>query len=118
MSNYSVAVKEWNDQIIFLRKVVPGAADKSYGIQVAKLAGIPLSVIDRAREILATLERHERDLVEETRRRGPRAPVAQLALFGSREQSVIDALRAIDVDALAPRDALNALYDLKRKLDS
>jgi DNA mismatch repair protein MutS len=117
VANYSVAVKEWNDQIIFLRKVIPGAADKSYGIQVAKLAGIPLSVIDRAREILATLERHERDLVEETRHRGPSAPVAQLGLFGSREQSVIDALRAIDVDTLAPRDALNALYDLKRKLE-
>src|SRR5204863_8472125 len=61
VANYSVAVKEWNDQIIFLRKVVPGAADKSYGIQVAKLAGITHSIIDRAREILSTLERHERD---------------------------------------------------------
>jgi DNA mismatch repair protein MutS len=116
VANYSVAVKEWNDQIIFLRKVVPGAADKSYGIQVAKLAGISLSVIERAREILATLERHERDLVEETRRRGPSAPAAQLGLFNAREQGVIDALRALDLDALAPRDALNALFELKQKL--
>src|SRR5439155_17988032 len=116
VANYNVAVKEWNDQIIFLRKVVPGSADKSYGIQVAKLAGIPASVIDRAREILATLERHERDLVEETRRRGPSAPIAQLGLFAPREQDVIDALRAIDLEALSPREALNALYELKQKL--
>src|SRR5204863_1635348 len=116
VANYSVAVKEWNDQIIFLRKVVPGAADKSYGIQVAKLAGIPLSVIERAREILATLERHERDLVEETRRRGPSAPAAQLGLFSPREQEVIDALRALDCDALTPIQALNELARLKEKL--
>ena len=118
MANYNVAVKEWNEQIIFLRKVVEGAADKSYGIQVAKLAGIPLSVIERAREILATLERHERDLVEETRRRGPSTPVAQLGLFTPREQDVLDALRGLDVDALAPREAVNALYELKERLKS
>ena len=118
VANYSVAVKEWNEQIIFLRKVIAGAADKSYGIQVAKLAGIPLSVIERAREILATLERHERDLVEETRRRGPSAPVAQLGLFTPREQDVLDALRGLDVDALAPREAVNALYELKERLKS
>ncbi|HUP59549.1 MAG TPA: DNA mismatch repair protein MutS [Thermoanaerobaculia bacterium] len=117
VANCNVAVKEWNEQIIFLRKVVEGAADKSYGIQVAKLAGIPQSVIERAREILDTLERKERDVVEETRRRGPRPPVAQLGLFTPREQSVIDALRALEVDGLAPREALNALYELKGKLE-
>ncbi|MDQ3282895.1 MAG: DNA mismatch repair protein MutS [Acidobacteriota bacterium] len=114
VANYNVAVKEWNEQIIFLRKVVEGAADKSYGIQVAKLAGIPHSVIDRARELLDTLERKERDLVEETRRRGP--ATRQLGLFNSTEQSVVEALRNVDVDALAPRDALNVLYELKQKL--
>jgi DNA mismatch repair protein MutS len=116
VANYNVAVKEWNEQIIFLRKVVEGAADKSYGIQVAKLAGIPHSVIDRAREILDTLERKERDVVEETRRRGPKPATTQLGLFNSREQSVVDALRELDVDSMAPRDALNALYELKRRL--
>ncbi|HET7437720.1 MAG TPA: DNA mismatch repair protein MutS [Thermoanaerobaculia bacterium] len=116
VANYNVAVKEWNEQIIFLRKVVEGAADKSYGIQVAKLAGIPHSVIDRAREILITLERKERDVVEETRRRTPGAETKQLGLFSSREQSILDALREIDIDALAPRDALNALYELKQRL--
>jgi DNA mismatch repair protein MutS len=114
VANFNVAVKEWNEQIIFLRKVVEGAADKSYGIQVAKLAGIPQSVTERAKEILETLERKERDLVEETRKRGP--ATRQLGLFNSKEQGVVEALRALDVDTLSPRDALNALYELRQKL--
>ena len=115
VANFNVAVKEWNEQIIFLRKVVEGAADKSYGIQVAKLAGIPHSVIDRAREILETLERKERDVVEETRRRGP--ATKQLGLFSSKEQGIVDAIREVDLDSLSPRDALNILYELKQKLE-
>ena len=115
VANYNVAVKEWNDQIIFLRKVVPGAADKSYGIQVAKLAGIPAVIIDRAREILGTLERKERDVVEETRRGGPAS--RQLSLFDSRERDTIDALRAIQPEALTPIQALNELQKLKEKLE-
>jgi len=116
VANYNVAVKEWNEQIIFLRKVVEGAADKSYGIQVAKLAGIPHPVIDRAREILDTLERKERDVVEETRRRGPKPATTQLGLFSSKEQSIIDQLREIDLNALTPIEAMNRLYELKMKL--
>jgi DNA mismatch repair protein MutS len=115
VANYNVAVKEWNDQIIFLRKVVAGSADKSYGIQVAKLAGIPRTIIDRAREILSTLERKERDLVEETRQRP--AATKQLGLFGGREQQVLDELRAMEVEALTPIQALNALAQLREKLD-
>ena len=114
VANFNVAVKEWNEQIIFLRKVVQGAADKSYGIQVAKLAGIPQSVIERAREILDTLERKERDVVEETRKRGPQT--RQLGLFSSREQGVVDALREVELDTLSPREALNVLYELRQKL--
>jgi DNA mismatch repair protein MutS len=113
VANYNVAVKEWNDQIIFLRKVVPGAADKSYGIQVAKLAGIPRSIIDRAREILNTLERKERAMVEETK---SRTPTKQMSLFDSREQDVLDALRGLDTDGLTPIGALNELARLKQKL--
>jgi DNA mismatch repair protein MutS len=116
VANANVAVKEWNDQIIFLRKVVPGAADKSYGIQVAKLAGIPRSITDRAREILDTLERKERAMVEETRPHAPRA-TRQLALFDSREQDVLDALRSLDVNTLSPLEALNRLNELKGRLD-
>ena len=115
VANYNVAVKEWNDQIIFLRKVLPGAADKSYGIQVAKLAGIPAVVIERAREILLTLERKERDVVEETRRRTP-SPVQQMSLFGAREQSVLDDLRSLKVDALSPLEALNLVHELQKRL--
>jgi DNA mismatch repair protein MutS len=118
VANYSVAVKEWNEQIIFLRKVIEGAADKSYGIQVAKLAGIPRTIIDRAREILITLERKERDVVEETRKRGGTPPTRQLGLFGGvpREQDVVAALRALEVEALTPIQALNELARLKEKL--
>jgi DNA mismatch repair protein MutS len=118
VANYSVAVKEWNEQIIFLRKVVEGAADKSYGIQVAKLAGIPRTIIERAREILVTLERKERDVVAETQRRTG-SPVRQLGLFGGdpREQDAIAALRAIDVESLTPIQALNELAALKDKLN-
>src|SRR4051794_30834979 len=118
VANYSVAVKEWNEQIIFLRKVVEGAADKSYGIQVAKLAGIPTTVIERAREILDTLERKERDVVEETRRRGPKPPANQLALFSTREHDIAEALRAIALAARPPLDALNRLYELKKRLNT
>jgi DNA mismatch repair protein MutS len=116
VANYSVAVREWNEQIIFLRKVVEGSADKSYGIQVAKLAGIPSSVTERAKEILATLERKERDLVEETRRRGP-VTSQQLGLFNAREQSVLDDLRATELDTLSPIEAMNRLYELKQRLE-
>ena len=113
VANYNVAVKEWNDQIIFLRKVVAGAADKSYGIQVAKLAGIPKTITDRAREILGTLERKERAMVEETR---THTPSRQLSLFDSREQDVLDAVRSMQIDTLSPIDALNALARLQQRL--
>ncbi|HJW92026.1 MAG TPA: DNA mismatch repair protein MutS, partial [Thermoanaerobaculia bacterium] len=116
VANFNVAVKEWNEQIIFLRKVVAGAADKSYGIQVAKLAGIPRTIIDRAREILSTLERKERAMVEETRPHAPKL-TRQLALFDSREQDVLDALRTLQLDALTPLQALNELAKLKEKLE-
>ena len=112
-----MAVKEWNDQIIFLRKVVPGAADKSYGIHVAKLAGIPDSVIVRAREILITLEKKERDLIEETSGSGsPQSTPKQLSLFVSAEKEVLDQLRSVDIEVLSPIEALNALHQFKKRL--
>jgi DNA mismatch repair protein MutS len=115
VANYSVAVKEWNEQIIFLRKVVEGAADKSYGIQVAKLAGIPRTIIERARDILITLERKERDVVAETQKR---PSTRQLGLFGDAgEVDVISALRSLDVDGMTPIEALNELARLKSKLE-
>ena len=116
VANYSVAVKEWNEQIIFLRKVVEGAADKSYGIQVAKLAGIPRSITDRAREILVTLERKERDVVAETQKRTGFAPVAQLSLFGGAQLEVLDELRGLPIETLSPIEALNVLDRMQRKV--
>ncbi|MEO7598073.1 MAG: DNA mismatch repair protein MutS, partial [Opitutus sp.] len=62
LRNFSVAVKEWNDEIVFVRRVIPGAADRSYGIQVARLAGLPLSVIERAKTILGKLESDDSDV--------------------------------------------------------
>src|SRR3954447_5597063 len=115
VANYSVAVKEWNEQIIFLRKVVEGAADKSYGIQVAKLAGIPRTIIERAREILITLERKERDVVAETQRRGG-TPIRQMSLFGGAQLEVLDELRGLAIETLSPIEALNVLDRMQRKV--
>jgi DNA mismatch repair protein MutS len=112
-------VKEWKDQIIFLRKVVKGSADKSYGIQVARLAGIPNVVTDRARIILETLERKERDVVDETRTSSKsveKPSLNQLPLFGGAgESEILRSLRAVDLDTLTPIEALNLLHDFKRK---
>ena len=118
VANFNVSVKEWKDQIIFLRKVVPGPADKSYGIQVAKLAGIPAEVTNRAMEILAVLEQKEHDVVDATSRipGKPAADGRQLALFSTREDDALRAIRTVDADSLTPLDALNLVADLKRKL--
>lgn len=110
--NFNLTVKEWNDQIIFLRKIVPGAADQSYGIQVAKLAGIPQSVLSRAREILATLERKERDVVEETQR--PASVENQMSLFSGRGEALLRVVRGLSLDEMTPIDALNKLHELKK----
>jgi DNA mismatch repair protein MutS len=120
--NAHVAAREWKDDIIFLRKIVPGRSDRSYGIQVARLAGLPSEVITRARHILAGLERDELS-------RGGRptlsgsvddAPSPQLTLFA--EGSTIDSeiakrLREIDVDDTTPRRALELLAELKKLAD-
>ena len=114
VKNYNIAVKKRGDQMIFLRKIVPGATDDSYGIEVAKLAGIPAAVITRAREILGELEA-ENGVVHT-----PPAPVAaddQISMLDLRSQQVCDALSAITVETLTPIEAMNELYKLKRMLD-
>ncbi len=112
VKKYNIAVKKRNDQMIFLRKIVPGAADDSYGVEVAKLAGLPTGVISRAREILAELEA---DTV---------APVViqreaddQMSMLDLRSQQIADALAAITVETLTPIEAMNELYKLKRMLN-
>ncbi len=113
VKNYNIAVKKRGDQMIFLRKIVPGATDDSYGIEVAKLAGIPNQVINRAREILSELEA-EGDAPASVPKQEPEDQVSLLDLTG---QQVVAALSAITVETLTPIEAMNELYKLKKMLD-
>ena len=121
VANFHVVVREWKDDIVFLRKVVPGRSDRSYGIQVARLAGLPATVVDRAREILNGLERDELS-------RGGRPSLSgdgarnqqQLGLFQappSGDDPVHRRLRDLDVNQLTPIQALTLLADLKREAE-
>jgi DNA mismatch repair protein MutS len=111
--NFNIAVKEWNDEIIFLRKLVPGGTNRSYGIQVARLAGIPPDVIARARKILYGIENGEHVLSGPVHPpASPSAPV-QLDLFGGAERQVLERLRALDIARMTPLDALNCLQLLQ-----
>jgi DNA mismatch repair protein MutS len=121
--NRTMAVREWDERIVFLRRVVPGSADKSYGIHVARLAGLPQQVIGRAGEILANLESHEYDLTGKPRlARGSQAPEeapgqpAQLTLFAPPEQVVASILRDVDIARMTPLGALNLLHSLQSRL--
>jgi DNA mismatch repair protein MutS len=118
--NRTLAVKEWEDQIVFLRRVVPGSADKSYGLHVARLAGIPRPVIERAQEILANLESQEYDLHGKPRLARGGGPDAgeqdQLHLFAPPEEVVASILREVDLERLSPLAALNLLHSLKSRL--
>ena len=112
--NYHIAAKMRGDTIVFLRKIVPGGADQSYGVEVAKLAGVPGRVVDRAREILAELES------QGTAAPAPRAaeagPDSQVSLGDMAGAAVLDELRSAAVDTLTPIEALNLLYRLKQQL--
>ncbi|CAG0954594.1 partial DNA mismatch repair protein MutS, partial [Methanosarcinales archaeon] len=117
VKNYHVAVKEEGNDLVFLRKIIPGATDKSYGIHVAKLAGVPLKVTQRAKEILKEVE-NGGSIVS---RGKDSAKYTQLMLFDSdntaKESPVVEELRKLNVDAMTPLEALNALADLKKKVD-
>jgi DNA mismatch repair protein MutS len=115
VKNLSMAVREWGDEVIFLRRVVEGAASRSYGIEVARLAGLPASLIARAREILANLEGGELDadgMPRLARERRQSQTAQQMGLFATPERRVVDELRALDPDRLTPLDALNFLARL------
>jgi DNA mismatch repair protein MutS len=118
IKNYHVAVKEAQNRIIFLRSVESGAADRSYGIEVAKLAGIPGVVTERAREILKKHEEQEHQLSDNLTvraRRKPKIVVNQLSLFTALEEELRNTLRGLDVDAMTPLEALKLLAELKKK---
>lgn len=124
--NYCIAVKEQGDDIVFLRKIVKGGADKSYGIQVAKLAGVPDDVIERAKEIVASLM--DADISKKAKEIAGFTPtkktkkldevdMAQMSLFDTvKDSDILEELKNIDISNLTPIDALNTLYSLQNKL--
>jgi DNA mismatch repair protein MutS len=117
VKNYHVSVKETDGGIVFLRKVEPGAADRSYGIEVAKLAGLPNEVIERAREVLNEHENAERQLTGQLANDESRpAPAAQLTIFTPISQPVLEKLREVDLNKLTPLEALNLLAELKKQI--
>jgi DNA mismatch repair protein MutS len=115
--NLSMAVREWGGEVIFLRQVVEGPASRSYGIEVARLAGLPDTLIARAREILADLERGELEESGPARlAQHPGEPSLQLALFASPRNRILEDLRTVDVDRLSPLEALNILAGFVARL--
>ena len=120
ITNYHVVVREWEDDVVFLRKVMPGRSDRSYGIQVARLAGLPSSVIARAREILVGLERDELSRGGRPSLGTPAAvPTAQPGLFdaGRPDDGLARRLLALDLDRMTPLEALALLAELKKEAE-
>jgi DNA mismatch repair protein MutS len=113
VKNFNVAVTEDEGKVIFLRKVVPGGADKSYGIHVAQLAGLPASVIHRAEEVLSGLENQPRQK-QHKEVRAKKESVPQLPLFGDKSP-LIEEISQLDIDSMSPLEAITRLYELKRK---
>ena len=114
VKNFTMKIREWENEIIFMRKLVEGVCDKSYGIHVAALAGLPLELIEKAKEISVELEKKEEDIKNKMDRKRK-----QLTLFSPPPSysKVIDLLKQIDPDGITPRDALNLLYKIKEELE-
>ncbi len=111
--NFNAAVREWGEKIVFLRQILAGSADRSYGIQVARLAGLPLPVIERARQLLTGFETSSRSPAAPPPTRS--APLRQLSLFDDLSTQLLHDLRTLALDDLSPREALNALADLQQR---
>ncbi len=124
VKNLTVAVKEWQGRVVFLRKLVAGGASRSYGIEVARLAGLPAEVVSRARQILANLERQELDEAGQpalTRAKKTREAPAQLGLFRAKEEPapyapLLEELRSLELERTTPLEALNFLASLQSRL--
>ena len=114
VKNYNIAVKKRGDRMIFLRKIVPGATDDSYGVEVAKLAGLPNSVVARARQILQELESQEGVRPQAS---GVKEPEEQISMLDLRSQQVCAALEKISIETLTPIEAMNELFKLKKMLE-
>ena len=122
VKNFNIAVREWNEQILFLRKIIEGGTDKSYGIQVARLAGVPKEVVARAKKILASLETGTfLGKVPESAPSTTEAPAVnapQLSFFGAGEQHpILEELKGLDLNDLTPLQALNILGEWKKKIE-
>lgn len=118
VKNYRAAVLEEGDKVVFLYRIVPGGTDRSYGIQVARLAGLPERVIERAKEILVALESNDQKVVVPPKSAAQViATPVQLRLFEFAPHPILERLKKIDPDSLTPREALSLLYEIKRKLD-
>jgi DNA mismatch repair protein MutS len=117
VKNYNIAVKEWNDEIIFLRKLVEGGTNRSYGIQVARLAGIPVTVVEKAKKILYNIENGEAGLRDALPNTGAKAAsgstAVQMDLFRKPDNLVVNRLKKLDISKLTPLEALNFLNDLQ-----
>ena len=122
VKNYNIAVKEWNEEIIFLRKLVEGGTNRSYGIQVARLAGVPTKVLKRAKEILKNIERGELDgagepVLAHSNNSADKDSNVQLSLFKSSGEILINSLKKLDLSSMTPLEALNELNALKELLE-
>jgi DNA mismatch repair protein MutS len=119
--NYNVAVREYEDKVVFLRKIIPGGCDRSFGIHVAQMAGLPVTVIERARELLANLEANDMNPVnagdvQEVKKSMPRPHIAQLSLFDPVERQLRELLEGIDPENMTPIEALKVVGEIKKIL--
>ncbi len=121
VKNFNVAVKEWKDRIIFLRKMVPGGTSRSYGLAVARLAGLPSELLARAADVLQTLEKEEVDLSSLpgslSPKSGPTTDRGQLSLFGNGNDRLTSEVEKLEPDRMTPLEALNKLVELKRIIE-
>ena len=115
--NYNIAAKKKSDDIIFLRKIVKGASDDSYGIEVAKLAGVPNEVIKNAKKVLAQLVSGEADDEKSKKKKTPEPEMGFITFDNMNEKDACDKLRAVDINTLTPLEALNLIFELKKDLD-
>jgi DNA mismatch repair protein MutS len=114
--NYNIAAKKRGDSITFLRKIVRGSTDDSYGIEVAKLAGLPNEVIKRAKEILASVEASAKTLSLSEKIEAPKQDDGLISMDDCINEQVINELKAVDINTLSPFECMSFLFDLKKRL--
>lgn len=113
--NFNAAVREWGEKVIFLRKILAGRADRSYGIQVARLAGLPRTVIERSRQLLAQFESSDSGQTPSPAQTQTAATQRQLSLFENASEQLLQTLRSLSIDDLSPREALDTLAELQQR---